>query len=262
MDVENNGTSETSVRVDEAAITRRNTAREEVDEHTHYSHRAPWLRAFVLGANDGLVSVSSLMLGVGGGSDSRKTLILSGLAGLVGGALSMACGEYISVASQRDAEEADIEKEREAQKAGSFTRRHELEELAGIYQSRGLSPELAMRVAVELTQMDVIRAHARDELGIDIDELANPAQASIVSAIAFTAGAGIPLLAGAFVRDPVARIVAVAVSATIGLMVFGAIGSWLGGAKRLRGALRVLIGGVLAMAITFGIGRAFGANVA
>ena len=198
----------------------------EPDEHLHFSQRAPWLRAGVLGATDGLVSVASLMIGVGGGSSALHLMILAGLAGLVGGALSMAVGEYISVASQKDAEQvklstlpvtliaspaashveriyasyinsiqfsnnafvimqADIEKEKQMQAKGPAARQHELEELAAIYRSRGLSKPLAQQVAMELTEKDVIRAHARDELGIDIDDLSNPLKASVASAFAF-----------------------------------------------------------------------------
>ncbi|GFR44345.1 hypothetical protein Agub_g5562 [Astrephomene gubernaculifera] len=233
-----------------------------VDEHVHYSHRAPWLRAFVLGANDGLVSVAALMLGVGGGSESLSTMRLAGIASWIAGALSMAVGEYISVASQRDTEEADIEKERQQQLKGPAARARELEELTCIYIQRGLTRDLARQVAVQLTEKDVIRAHARDELGIDMDELSNPMQAAVVSALAFTAGALIPLLAGSFLSDFNRRLIAVAVASVVGLAAFGLTGSLLGGAKPLVGALRVVIGGCLAMAITFGVGHLLGAKAA
>nr|QKY15158.1 vacuolar iron transporter family (VIT) [Polytomella parva] len=232
------------------------------DEHIHYSHRSAWLRAFVLGANDGLVSVASLMLGVGGGTSNLSTLRLAGIASWIAGALSMACGEYISVASQRDTEEADIEKERNEQRKGPEAQAKELEELAQIYVNRGLSYNLAARVAAELTAKDVIRAHARDELGIDMDDLANPFQASVVSAGAFTCGAGIPLLAGLFLADNFDRMIAISIASALGLMLFGFMGSYLGGASGFKGAFRVLIGGCIAMACTFGIGRAFGTGVA
>ncbi|GIL89749.1 hypothetical protein Vretimale_16599 [Volvox reticuliferus] len=230
------------------------------DEHEHYIHRAPWLRAFILGANDGLVSVAALMLGVGGGSESLSTMRLAGVASWIAGALSMAVGEYISVSSQRDTEEADIEKERQQQNRGPAARARELQELTDIYIKRGLDPDLARKVAEQLTEKDVIRAHARDELGIDIDELANPLQAAGVSALAFTAGALIPLLAGAFLSDPRIRLVAVAVASLVGLAAFGLVGALLGGAKPFIGAMRVVFGGCLAMAITFGIGHVLGAN--
>lgn len=235
---------------------------QEHDEHVHYSHRAPWLRAFVLGANDGLVSVASLMLGVGAGSTELRTMQLSGVAGLVAGALSMACGEYISVSSQKDAEEADIEKERQEQLKGPEARRRELAELTGIYVARGLTEDLARQVAEQLTATDVLRAHARDELGIDLDELANPLQASLTSALAFSLGAGMPLAAGSFIADAQTRIMAVAAATTVALLAFGALGASLGGARVVKGALRVLVGGWLAMAVTFGIGYAFNVSPA
>ncbi|GLC45708.1 hypothetical protein PLESTF_000470700 [Pleodorina starrii] len=229
-----------------------------VDEHVHYSHRSPWLRAFVLGANDGLVSTAALMLGVGGGSDDLATMRLAGVAAWIAGALSMAAGEYISVASQRDTEEADVEKERQQQLKGPAARARELEELIGIYVKRGLNRDLARMVAVELTEKDVIRAHARDELGINLDEMANPTQAAVVSAIAFTAGAMIPLLSGAFLVNRIARLVLVSALSVAGLALFGLTGSLLGGAKPIIGAIRVVVGGCIAMGVTFGIGRALG----
>ncbi|KAF5842572.1 Ccc1 family [Dunaliella salina] len=234
----------------------------EFDEHIHYSHRAPWLRAFVLGANDGLVSVSSIMLGVAGGSSELKIMRLAGVAGWIAGALSMACGEYISVSSQRDTEAADVEKERREQEKGPAARAHELEELTQIYCNRGLSPDLARQVAEELTEKDAVRAHARDELGIDIDELANPWQAAIVSCLAFTLGAIIPILAGGFIADYKTRLYVTSAAATGGLALFGLIGAALGGADVTVGASRVVIGGWLAMAATFGIGNLFGVDPA
>lgn len=235
---------------------------EDSDEHEHFSHRAPWLRAFVLGANDGLVSVAALMLGVGGGDSTLATMRLAGIASWIAGALSMAVGEYISVASQRDTELADIEKEREQQAKGPRAQAHELEELTQIYVGRGLDYDLARKVAEQLTAKDVIRAHARDELGIDMDELANPLQAAVVSALAFTVGALIPLAAGAFIADHQTRLVCVAAAAAAGLAAFGLLGSAMGGAKLIVGALRVLVGGLLAMAITYGVGRWLGVDAA
>ncbi|KIZ03377.1 Fe(2+)/(Mn2+) transporter pcl1 [Monoraphidium neglectum] len=215
----------------------------------------------VLGANDGLVSVASLMMGIGGANDDLEAMKLAGLAGLVGGALSMACGEYISVSSQKDAEQADIQKEIQEQQKGPEARAREFEELVGVYMSRGISEGLARQVAQELTDGDVIRAHARDELGIDIDDLANPLQASVASAIAFSLGAGIPLLTGAFIPDAFTRLLAVGGAATLGLILFGGSGAWLGGASVPKGALRVLLGGWLAMALTYGIGKLVGGEV-
>lgn len=169
----------------------------------------------------------------------------------------MAVGEYISVSSQRDAEQADIEKERQEQAKGPEAQARELDELTDIYQGRGLSYELARRVAEELTSRDVIRAHARDELGIDLDELANPLQAALASMLAFAVGAGMPLLAGAFISSRLWRIISVALVSSFGLLFFGILGAVLGGAWWLRGAARVLVGGWIAMGITFGFGFLF-----
>lgn len=193
---------------------------EEFCEHVHHSNRAPWLRALVLGANDGLVSISALMMGMAAGNSNQHVIKLSGLAGLIAGALSMAVGEYVSVSSQRDAEKADIKKEIEEQLKGPEAQARELEELAQIYVARGVPYDLAKQVAVVLTEKDVIRAHARDELGIDLDDLANPWQAAIVSAICFSTGAAIPFLSAAFLSGQVAQIVAIIISATFGLCVF------------------------------------------
>ncbi|KAL3157938.1 hypothetical protein ABBQ32_012340 [Trebouxia sp. C0010 RCD-2024] len=232
----------------------------EPDEHDHFSQRAPWLRAGVLGATDGLVSVASLMIGVGGGSSALHLMILAGLAGLVGGALSMAVGEYISVASQKDAEQADIEKEKQMQAKGPAARQHELEELAAIYESRGLTKSLAKQVAVELTEKDVIRAHARDELGIDIDDLSNPLKACVASAFAFLIGASVPLLSASFITKYTMRLMSLILATTAALTAFGSLGAWLGGASMVKGGARVILGGWIALAITYGIGRAFGAG--
>ncbi|KAK9916061.1 hypothetical protein WJX75_008011 [Coccomyxa subellipsoidea] len=232
------------------------------DEHVHYSQRANWLRAAVLGANDGLVSVASIMLGVGAASTDQHTLLLSGLSALVAGAMSMAAGEYISVASQKDTEEADVDKEREQQEKGPETREHELEELTQIYVERGLDYTLAKEVAVALsrTKESAVTAHARDELGIDLDDLANPFQAAFASLLAFSVGGIVPLIGAIFITDPRIRLATVSALATLALMTFGATGAWLGGAKRVRAALRVLVGGWLAMLITFGVGFLFGEN--
>lgn len=229
------------------------------DEHAHFSHRAPWLRAAVMGINDGLVSTASLMLGVGAGAESLRAMQLAGVAGLFAGALSMAAGEYISVASQKDAEEADIEKERLEQQKGPHARLREFEELVQIYMERGLSEHLAREVARELTDKDVVRAHARDELGIDIDALANPFQACWTSGLSFSFGAVVPLLAGAFIPSWRLRIACVCVATVLMLMAIGSLAAHLGGAHRARGSIRVLVGGSVAMAVTYGIGAAFAA---
>jgi vacuolar iron transporter family protein len=235
---------------------------DECDEHVHHSNRAPWLRALVLGANDGLVSVAALLMGVGSGSQDLSVLRLSGVAALISGALSMAAGEYVSVSSQRDAEKADIHKEVMEQLKGAEAQARELEELTQIYVERGVPQDLAKQVAVALTEHDVIRAHARDELGIDLDVLANPLQAAIVSALCFCFGAMIPLLSAIFISNPTDRLIAIACSTTVGLLVSGLVGSHLGGASLIRGGARVLIGGWLALGVSYGVGKAFNVGVA
>jgi VIT1/CCC1 family predicted Fe2+/Mn2+ transporter len=230
------------------------------DREHHFSHRAPWLRAGILGANDGLVSVASLMMGVGGGSEDKQALILAGVAGLVGGALSMAAGELISVYAQRDTELADLKKEKaELEKDDPLTQEKELKELAAIYVGRGLSKDLALQVAKELHAKDALRAHAIDELKIDMDDLANPFQAAGASALAFVLGASIPLLSGSFWNTSEARVISILVFVSIALGLSGALGAYLGGARMHIAAVRVLIGGWVAMGITYGIGALFGA---
>ncbi|GJP33483.1 hypothetical protein CLOM_g18019 [Closterium sp. NIES-68] len=226
--------------------------------HSHYSHRSPWLRAALLGANDGLVSTASLMIGVGAVEEDKSAMVISGLSGLVAGACSMAIGEYISVFGQRDTEEADLRKERAEFAKGPQACERELEELTLIYVERGLSYELARTVAVELHKGDPIRAHARDELGIDLDALSNPGQAAIVSAIAFTIGGLIPLLSGAFISHFPTRLTVMIFVSTFTFLVFGAIGAWLGGARKFRAALRTTIGGWLAMGVTYAVLKIFG----
>lgn len=226
----------------------------------HYAGRAAWLRAGVLGANDGLISTAALIVGVAAADSSRPAVLVAGIAGLTAGALSMAAGEYVSVSSQRDAEEADLDRERmelvhypEAERA----------ELAGIYRSRGLSPELAERVADELSQQshqDQLTVHARDELGIDPDALANPVQAAVVSAASFTIGALLPLVV-VFLASRSLRVPATIVATLLGLVVLGAGGARLGGAPGGRAAGRVFVGGFLALVIALGVGRLAGAAV-
>ncbi|KAJ7546219.1 hypothetical protein O6H91_08G030300 [Diphasiastrum complanatum] len=223
------------------------------DGHHHFSQRAPWLRALTLGANDGLVSIASLMLGVSAAKYDRKDMALSGIAGLVAGACSMAIGEFISVFSQRDTELADLKKERLEHESGPEASARELEELTQIYVGRGLSYYLAKQVAVELSRGDVIKVHARDELGIDVDELSNPLQAAIASALAFSVGGSIPLLSGAFITEFRYRLASLIVSSTIALAVFGVIGARLGGAPTIKAAVRVMTGGWVAMLVTYGI---------
>ncbi|KAH7620775.1 hypothetical protein Ndes2526B_g04697 [Nannochloris sp. 'desiccata'] len=237
-------------------------AEKKLRDHVHHSNRAPWLRALVLGANDGLVSVAALIMGVGSGSQDLSILRLSGVAALISGALSMAAGEYVSVSSQRDAEKVDIELEVLEQSKGSEAQERELEELTHIYVERGVPLDLARQVAVALTEQDVIRAHARDELGIDVDKLANPLQAAVVSALCFSFGAAIPLLSAIFISDQTYRLIAVALSTTAGLLVFGILGAYLGGAGLLKGGMRVILGGWLALGVSYGVGQAFNVEVA
>jgi VIT1/CCC1 family predicted Fe2+/Mn2+ transporter len=220
----------------------------------HKSHRGGWLRASVLGANDGIVSTASLVIGVAAADASRAIVFTAGLAGLVGGALSMAVGEYVSVSTQRDAELADLRLERTHLARDPIG---ELEELTQIYVQRGISPEVAREVAVELTARDELAAHARDELHISPETMARPVQASLASAGAFALGASLPLVTVLAVPTS-ARVVATVVVALLALAALGTIGARLGGAPVPRALLRTLIGSGLAMALTFAIGYVFG----
>ena len=223
----------------------------------HLGGRAAWLRAAVLGANDGLISTASLIVGVAAADNTRSAILVAGIAGLTAGALSMAAGEYVSVSSQLDTERADLARER-AELAASPEA--ELDELADIYERRGLRPELARQVAVELSQHDQLAIHARDELGFDVNALARPVQASVVSALSFISGALLPVIIVA--AAPASIRMATTVAATLaGLVLLGAVGAGLGGAPRGRASLRVLIGGALALAIALGIGRLTGAVI-
>ncbi len=227
-----------------------------VAEH-HKSHRAGWLRAAVLGANDGILSVAGLVVGVAAANASRAALVTAGLAGLVAGAMSMAVGEYISVSSQRDAEQADLRVEAEAI---AENRRAELHELAKIYEERGVEPGLARLVADQLMAHDAIGAHARDELGISEIMVARPLQAAGTSAAAFVLGALIPVLAVTLASKSL-RIALTGGLTVVALIGLGALGAQLGGAPRGRAALRVVTLSVLSMVLTYGIGRVVGANV-
>jgi VIT1/CCC1 family predicted Fe2+/Mn2+ transporter len=231
-----------------AAAGRRSAAHRE----GHRSRRAGWLRAAVLGADDGIVSTASLVIGVAASAASPSVVFVAGLAGLVAGAMSVATGEYVSVSSQRDAERADIARERDELAANPEL---ELGELAAIYQRRGLEEELARTVAGKLMAVDPLAAHVRDELGLTEELLAWPVQAAVVSAISFAVGAVLPLLAVVLAPASV-RILAVA---GVALGVLGGVGGRLGGASPWRGAGRVLAGGGLAMAATALIGRLVGA---
>ncbi|CAN5133066.1 VIT family protein [soil metagenome] len=221
---------------------------------THKSHRGAWLRAAVLGVNDGIVSTSSIMLGVLAASQSDSAILTAGVAGLVAGAMSMAAGEYVSVSSQRDSEKADIAIER---KSLTDNPDEELAELAWIYEQRGLDAKLAKQVAVQLHEHDAVAAHARDELGIDHEALANPTQAAAASAVAFSGGAIVPIAAAILVSSE-AGVWAITISSLAALAISGAVGAYIGGGHRVIAALRVLFGGGLAMAITYLIGHLIG----
>ncbi len=224
---------------------------------SHKSHRAGWLRAAVLGANDGMLSNAGLVIGVAAANASRSALVTAGLAGLVAGAMSMAVGEYISVSSQRDAEEADIRVEADAI---AENRRAELHELAKIYEDRGVEPGLARLVADQLMTHDAVGAHARDELGISEIMTARPLQAAVTSAAAFVLGSLVPVLAVTLAAKSL-RIGLTAALTIVALFGLGAVGAQLGGAPKGRAALRVVTLSVLSMVVTYGIGRLVGANV-
>ena len=223
----------------------------------HFASRATWLRAAVLGANDGLISTASLMIGVAAANTERAGILVAGIAGLTAGALSMAAGEYVSVSSQRDTEQADLAREKVELETIPEA---ELAELASIYERRGLSAELAHRVADELSRQDRLAVHARDELGISLDDLANPVQASAVSALSFVSGAIVPI--GVVLVAPVAVRMWLTTAVTlVGLVILGAVGARLGGAPQRRAAIRVLVGGALALLIALAIGHVTGSVV-
>jgi vacuolar iron transporter family protein len=221
----------------------------------HLSHRSNWLRAAVLGANDGILSTASLVLGVAASGASGAAIVTAGIAGLVAGALSMAAGEYVSVSSQRDAELADLRlEERELRRDPQG----ELRELAAIYERRGVAPALAGEVAQALSRSGALEAHARDELGLDEQRLARPFQAAWTSALSFSAGAALPLVAVAVA--PASARVGVTVAVTlVALGLLGDLGARLGGAPRRAATVRVVAWGAVAMAITSGIGALVGA---
>jgi VIT1/CCC1 family predicted Fe2+/Mn2+ transporter len=220
----------------------------------HFSTRSAWLRAAVLGANDGLISTASLIVGVVAAGGTRSSTLIAGVAGLTAGAFSMAAGEYVSVSSQRDAEHADIERER-AELATASEAEHE--ELVGLYIDRGLSEGLARQVADELSRGDRLVVHARDELGLDLGQLANPVQASFVSAMSFAVGAVLPLLV-ILVSGNAPAVELVMAITLVGLVLLGALGARLGGAPWKRAAVRVFVGGLLALFASLGIGHLTG----
>jgi len=223
----------------------------------HRTSRTGWLRASVLGANDGILSTGALLLGVAGAGSSQTAIVTAGVAALVAGAMSMGIGEYVSVSSQKDAEEADrtmeaaeLEEDPEAETA----------ELRNIYEARGLPRDLAQQVAVTLMKKDALGAHLRDELGHSEDLLARPLQAALSSFASFAVGAAIPLLTAILVPEG-GKVIAITVATVVGMVVLGAVGAALGGANKLRGALRVGIGGSIALAITYGVGKLFGTAI-
>ena len=223
----------------------------------HRSDRVGWLRAAVLGANDGTISVASLIVGVAACGSSQHSLLLTGVAGLVAGAMSMAAGEYVSVQSQADTENADLARERDEL---HHEPDHELDELSAIYRSRGLDATLARQVAEQLTTHDALQAHARDELGITETLRAKPVQAALASALAFTLGAIVPVLT-VLIAPRETVVVATSVTALASLLVLGAAAAWAGGASLTKGALRVAFWGALAMALSAAVGELFGATV-
>ena len=220
----------------------------------HRIHRIGWLRAAVLGANDGIISTASLIIGVVAAHMSHASILLSGVAGLVAGTMAMAAGEYVSVSSQADAETADLERER-VELETDFD--HELNELAGIYIGRGLTPDLAHQVALQLTSHDALGSHARDELGINETMSAQPIQAALASAASFALGAALPLLVVLFMSSS-NLILPVALMSLAFLAVLGGLAAKVGGANCWLGATRVAFWGVLAMAVSGGIGSLLG----
>ena len=223
----------------------------------HRTDRVGWLRAAVLGGNDGIVSTACLLVGVASANANTQALLLTGVAGLVAGAMSMAAGEYVSVSTQADTENADLARERAELAADP---EHEEHELAGIYQSRGLSPELAAQVSRQLMAHDAVAAHARDELGISHTMNAKPVQAALTSAATFATGAALPLLVA--VMSPVPLLVPfIAGASLVFLVALGVLSAKTGGAPVFKAAVRVAFWGALAMAITAGVGKLFGAMV-
>ncbi|MBP0466540.1 VIT family protein [Roseomonas sp. PWR1] len=225
-----------------------------VHPERHLVDRIGWLRAAVLGANDGIVSTASLIVGVAAAAAARSDVLIAGIAGLVAGAMSMAAGEYVSVSSQSDTEQADLARERRELGASADA---ELDELAAIYARRGVDPSLAREVARQLMTHDALGAHARDELGISEMTTARPIQAAVTSAATFAVGAAMPLLM-VIVSPPGSLAFVVSAASLVFLAVLGAIAARAGGAQVLRATVRVTFWGALAMAVTAGIGMMFG----
>ncbi|MCX8746456.1 VIT family protein [Snodgrassella sp. B3800] len=226
-------------------------------EEKHFSNRNNWLRASVLGANDGLISTASLLMGLAAAEPNHQTLLITGIAALVSGAVSMAAGEYVSVSSQRDTEAADLRKELD-----SLTRYPEIElaELTDIYRQRGLNQTLAQQVAEALTKHNALEAHAREEIGITEVSKANPLQAAMASAFSFACGALLPVLLS-LLSSTVWLMSTLAVTTVIGLGVLGCISAHLGGAPKRPAVIRIIILGALALAFTSMIGRIIGITI-
>lgn len=229
----------------------------ETDKQRASNSQLNWLRAAVLGANDGVVSVSSIILGVAGATSARHTIFIAGLAGLVAGAFSMAVGEYVSVSSQRDTERAYIAKEKRRLARDPA---HELEGLAEVYMSKGVSAKTAHQVAVELSQKDALKAHLETELNLDEEDLNNPTQAALASMISFTIGGLIPLVA-VMVASRHTRVAVTFVAVLVALTITGYLSATVGNASRKRAILRVVLGGAVAMLLTYAVGHIFGTAV-
>ena len=219
------------------------------------AQRLNWLRAGVLGANDGIVSVAAVVVGVAGATPATPAILTAGVAALVGGAISMALGEYVSVSSQRDSEHALIAKER---RELAEMPEAELEELTGLYEAKGLRPETARQVALELTAQDALSAHLSVELGIDQDDVVSPWHAALASAVAFTIGGILPLLT--ILLPEAVRIPVTFVVVLLALAITGYVAAWIGGSPRGKAMLRVVVGGAIALAVTFAIGALLGTS--
>ncbi|MET3721251.1 MULTISPECIES: VIT family protein [unclassified Arthrobacter] len=229
---------------------------EDEPHHNDIAQRLNWLRAGVLGANDGIVSVAAIVVGVAGVTTESGPILVAGTAGLVGGAISMALGEYVSVSSQKDSQEALIEKERrELQEQPE----EELEELAAIYQGKGLSADTARTVARELTAHDALGAHLSAELHIDETDIVSPWHAALASAVAFVVGAILPMLAILLPPEGI-RVPLTFVAVLVALAATGALGAWIGGGSQWRAGARVVVGGAIALIATFSIGNLLGAS--
>ncbi len=224
---------------------------------THRTHRIGWLRAAVLGANDGIVSTASLIVGIAASQAVHADIVVAGVAGLVAGAMSMAAGEYVSVSSQADTEHADLARERKELDANI---EHEQKELQAIYEERGLDAALAEQVALQLMAHDALGAHARDELGISVTGAARPIQAALTSALTFAIGAALPLLLVIFTVDQ-NIIVLVSTASLVFLALLGILAAYTGGSSIIKSAVRVTFWGALAMGLTAGVGTFFGTVV-